>query len=159
MFVIFLFQTAQANLTSTTAVSDASVSKKSTPVSVSITKKEAVKKAAIEIHRKKQGLLDEQIQQQKLLLKKLESAETNAEKESIRALMKQFDATIVMLKDSLRLPSNVKSSNAAVVMASTSVKSPVITKLSQQDALKQRAQTLRKQIENLRAKTSTDMVC
>ncbi len=107
-------------------------------------KKEAAKKASIEIRRKKQDLLDEQIQQQKLLLKKLETAETNEEKESIRRLMKQVDSTIVVLKDSLRtLP----------------IKSTLLTtKISQQNFLKQRAEILKKQIENLRAKTSADMV-
>jgi hypothetical protein len=119
--------------------------KKSTIPSVpSIIKKEAAKKAAIEIRRKKQGLLEEQIQQQKLLLKKLETAETNEEKESIKRLMKQVDSTVVMLKDSFRTIS-VKSSSST-------------TKISQQDLLKQRAETLKKQIESLRAKTSADMV-
>lgn len=114
------------------------------PPAPSVVKKEAAKKAALEIRRKKQGLLEEQIQQQKLLLKKLESAETNEEKESIRSLMKQVDVTIVTLKDSLRqIP--IKSE-------------PSITKLSQQDELKRRAETLKKQIESLRAKTSADMV-
>lgn len=104
-------------------------------------KKEAAKKAAFEIRRKKQGLLGEQIQQQKLLLKKLETAESNEEKESIRALMKQVESTIVNLQESLRtIP--VKS----------------ISKMSQQDLLKQRAEKLKKELENLRAKTSADMV-
>jgi len=59
--------------------------------------------------------------------------------------MKQVDSTVVMLKDSFRtIP--VKSS-----LSST-------TKISQQDLLKQRAETLKKQIESLRAKTSADMV-
>ncbi len=107
-------------------------------------KKEAAKKASIEIRRKKQDLLDEQIQQQKILLKKLETTEINEEKESIRRLMKQVDSTIVVLKDSLRtLP----------------IKSTLLTtKISQQNFLKQRAEILKKQIENLRAKTSADMV-
>ena len=104
-------------------------------------KKDAAKKAAFEIRRKKQGLLEEQIQQQKLLLKKLETAEINEEKESIRALMKQVDSTIVKLKDSL----------GAMPVKSAS-------KLSQQDLLRQRAEKLRKELENLRAKTSADMV-
>ncbi|CAF0923485.1 unnamed protein product [Adineta steineri] len=118
--------------------------KKSTiPPVPSIIKKEAAKKAAIEIRRKKQGLLEEQIQQQKLLLKKLESSETNEEKESIRSLMKQVDTTIVTLKDSLR----------TIPIKPTS---PTI-KLSQQDILKQRQEILKKEIESLRAKTSADM--
>ncbi|CAF1004910.1 unnamed protein product [Adineta steineri] len=118
--------------------------KKSTiPPVPSIIKKEAAKKAAIEIRRKKQGLLEEQIQQQKLLLKKLESSETNEEKDSIRSLMKQVDTTIVTLKDSLR----------TIPIKSTS---PPI-KLSQQDILKQRQEILKKEIESLRAKTSADM--
>ena len=62
--------------------------------------------------------------------------------------MKQVDATIIMLKDSLRLTPSTKSSSTA-----TST-----TKISQQDILKQRAQTLQKQLETLRAKTSADMV-
>ncbi len=98
----------------------------------------------IEIRRKKQGLFEEQIQQQKLLLKKLETAETNEEKESIRSLMKQIDSTIATVKDSLR-PVPIKSSISTV-------------KISQQDLLKQRAEVLKKQIESLRAKTSADMV-
>jgi len=102
----------------------------------SLIKKEAAKKASIEIRRKKQGLLEGQIQQQKLLLKKLETSETNEEKESIRALMKQVDSTIVTLKDSLRT---------------------IPVKLSQQDLLKQREEKLKKELENLRAKTSADM--
>ncbi|CAF2531230.1 unnamed protein product [Rotaria sp. Silwood2] len=111
----------------------------------SIIKKEAAKKAAIEIRRKKQGLLEEQIQQQKLLLKKLETAETNEEKESILSLMKQVDSTVVMLKDSFRtIP--IKSSSSSLT-----------TKISQQDLLKKREETLKKQIESLRAKTSADM--
>lgn len=113
-----------------------------------ISKKDAAKKAVFEIHRKKQGLLEEQIQQQKLLLKKLETAENNTEKESIRSLMKQVDATIVTLKDSLRITPPAKSSTTQAPTA----------KLSQQDVLKQRAQTLQKQLETLRAKTSADMV-
>lgn len=104
-------------------------------------KKEAAKKAAFEIRRKKQGLLEEQIQQQKLLLKKLETAETNDEKESIRALMKQVESTIVNLQESLR----------TIPVKSTS-------KMSQQALLKQRAEKLKKELENLRAKTSADMV-
>lgn len=122
------------------------------PSPSTITKKDAAKKATLEIHRKKQGLLEEQIQQQKLLLKKLESAETNTEKESIRSLMKQVDATIVRLKDSLQLTPAMKPAAAAPV------KPPTNPKMSQQDALKQRAKTLQKQIESLRAKTSADMV-
>ncbi|CAF2066455.1 unnamed protein product [Rotaria magnacalcarata] len=113
------------------------------PPAPSVIKKEAAKKAAIEIRRKKQGLFEEQIQQQKLLLKKLETAETNEEKESIRSLMKQINSAVVILKDSFRtLP--IKSA-------------PSITKISQQDILKKRAETLKKQIESLRAKTSADM--
>ena len=88
--------------------------------------------------------MEEQIQQQKLLLKKLETADTNEGKESIRSLMKQVDSTIVTLKDSLRTVP-IKSSSSAV-------------KISQQDLLKQRAEVLKKQIECLRAKTSADMV-
>lgn len=135
--------------------------KKSTHIAPSITKKDAAKKAAFEIHRKKQGLLEGQIQQQKILLKKLESAETPTEKESIRTLMKQVDATVVSLKDSLRLTTPVKSSS--ITSSSTAAKAtgaaPTTTsKLSQQDVLKQRAETLKKQIESLRAKTSADMV-
>lgn len=129
--------------------------------SSTITKKDAAKKAAIEIHRKKQGLLEEQIQQQKLLLKKLETAETNTEKESIRSLMKQVDATIVTLKDSLRITPPIKSSStatSATAQPSKPVSSTTTTKISQQDALKQRAETLKKQLESLRAKTSADMV-
>lgn len=110
----------------------------------SLIKKEAAKKATIEIRRKKHGLLEEQIQQQKLLLKKLETSETNQEKESIRSLMKQVDSTIVTLKDSLRTI-HVKTP-------------PATTKISQQDLLKQRAATLKKELESLRAKTSADMV-
>ena len=121
-----------------------------------VAKKDAAKKAAMEIQRKKQVLLDGQIQQQKLLLKKFESAESNAEKDSIRALMKQVDATIVMLKDSLRSASTAKSAGPPTA-AALSRPAPV-PKLSQQDALKQRAQTLQKEIDKLRAKTSADMV-
>ncbi|CAF0868030.1 unnamed protein product [Adineta ricciae] len=119
------------------------------PPAPSVIKKEAAKKAAIEIRRKKQGLLEEQIQQQKLLLKKLETAETTEEKESIRSLMKQVDATIVTLKDSLHT-APIK----AVAAAAAATPAP---KVSQQDLLKQRAETLKKQIESLRAKTSADM--
>ena len=128
--------------------------------SSTITKKDAAKKAAMEIHRKKQGLLEEQIQQQKALLKKLETAESTTEKESIRSLMKQVDTTIVMLKDSLRLTPPVKpsSSTTAVAAAPLPTKPTSTTKMSQQDALKQRAKTLQKQLETLRAKTSADMV-
>jgi RNA-binding protein 26 len=129
--------------------------------SSTITKKDAAKKAAMEIHRKKQGLLEEQIQQQKALLKKLEIAESNTEKESIRSLMKQVDTTIVMLKDSLRLtpPVKLSSSTTAVAAAPPPPTKPTSTpKISQQDALKQRAKTLQKQLETLRAKTSADMV-
>jgi tRNA(Phe) wybutosine-synthesizing methylase Tyw3 len=122
-----------------------------------MTKKDAAKKAVIEIHHKKQGLLEEQIQQQKLLLKKLETAETTTEKESIRSLMKQFDTTIVMLKDSLRLTPPIKSSSTTAAPV-TSLKPSQTIKISQQDVLKQRAQTLQKQLETLRAKTSADMV-
>ncbi len=129
--------------------------KKATHPSSTIAKKDAAKKTTIEINRKKQGLLEEQIQQQKLLLKKLETAETNTEKESIRSLMKQVDATIVMLKDSLRLTPPVKSTTTTGAGA---VASKPATKISQQDALKQRAKTLQKQLETLRAKTSADMV-
>ena len=118
------------------------------PPAPSIIKKEAAKKAAIEIRRKKQGLLEEQIQQQKMLLKKLETAETNEEKESIRSLMKQVDTTIVTLKDSL---------HTAPIKATAAAAKPA-AKVSQQDLLKQRAETLKKQIESLRAKTSADMV-
>lgn len=128
--------------------------KKPTHPPSNIAKKDAAKKAASEINRKKQDLLQDQIQQQKLLLKKLESAENNTEKESIRSLMKQVDATIVMLKDSLRLTPAVKPTAAAVPTS----KPAVTPKISQQDVLKQRAKTLQKQIENLRAKTSADMV-
>ena len=85
--------------------------------------------------------MEGQIQQQKLLLKKLEAAETNEEKESIRALMKQVNSTIVTLKDSLK----------------TAPVKPT-SKLSQQDLLKQRAEKLKKELETLRAKTSADMV-
>jgi hypothetical protein len=115
--------------------------KPTTPSAPSTIKKEAAKKATIEIRRKKHDLFEEQIQQQKLLLKKLETAETNEEKESIRGLMKQVDSTIVMLKDSLR---------------TIPIKSPA--KISQQDVLKKRAETLKKELESLRAKTSADMV-
>ncbi len=133
--LIYLFQTSSK--------------KKSTiPPGPSIIKKEAAKKAAIEIRRKKYGLLEEQIQQQKLLLKKLEAAETNEEKESIRSLMKQVDSTVRLLKDSIRtIPIKLSSSSSSS-----------ITKISQQDLLKQRAEILKKQIESLRAKTSADMV-
>lgn len=58
--------------------------------------------------------------------------------------MKQVDATLVNLKDSIR-PAAVKSDSVA-------------TKESQQDLLKKRAEMLKKQIESLRAKTSADMV-
>ncbi|UJR08466.1 hypothetical protein I4U23_012735 [Adineta vaga] len=120
------------------------------PPAPSIIKKEAAKKAAIEIRRKKQGLLEGQIQQQKLLLKKLETAETNEDKESIRSLMKQVDTTIVTLKDSLHT-APIKSATAAVAVTTPPVK------VSQQDFLKQRAETLKKELETLRAKTSADM--
>jgi len=113
------------------------------PPTPSIVKKEAAKKAAIEIRRKKTGLLEEQIQQQKILLKKFETSETNEEKEAIRSLMKKVDVTIKTLKDSLQNPP-LKSTATA-------------PKLSQQDLLKQRAQILEKQLESLRAKTSADM--
>jgi hypothetical protein len=114
------------------------------PPTPSIVKKEAAKKAAIEIRRKKTGLLEEQIQQQKILLKKFETAETSEEKEAIRSLMKKVDVTIKTLKDSFQSPP-LKST-------------PTTPKLSQQDLLKQRAQILEKQLESLRAKTSADMV-
>lgn len=92
-------------------------------------------------------------------MKKLETAETNAEKESIRSLMKQVDTTIVMLKDSIRLAQSIKSSSAVPPVKPTPPPAATaITKISQQDVLKQRAQTLQKQIESLRAKTSADMV-
>ena len=117
---------------------------KKKPIVPSIIKKEAAKKAAIEIRRKKTGLLEEQIQQQKILFKKLETAETNEEKEAIRSLMKKVDATIQNLKESLQNPP-LKST-------------PTKPKLSQQDLLKQRAQILEKQLESLRAKTSAEMV-
>ena len=128
--------------------------KKPTHPSSAVAKKDAAKKAVSEINRKKQDLLQDQIQQQKLLLKKLESAETNVEKESIRSLMKQVDTTIVMLKDSLRLTPAAKP----IATVAPTAKPAAASKISQQDALKQRAKTLQKQIENLRAKTSADMV-
>ena len=106
-------------------------------------KKEAAKKACVEIRRKKQDLLDEQIQQQKLLLKKFEAAETPAEKDSIRSLMKQVDATIIRLKDSFQI---------------VPIKAPAAPKVNQQSLLKQREQALQKQLERLRAKASADMV-
>jgi len=57
--------------------------------------------------------------------------------------MKQVDSTINTLKDSLRtIP--IKSSSS-------------ITKISQQDLLKKREETLKKELESLRAKTSADM--
>jgi len=68
--------------------------------------------------------------------------------------MKQVDATIVTLKDSLRLTPPIKSSSTTVPTS----KQTITPKISQQDALKQRAQTLQKQLETLRAKTSADMV-
>lgn len=113
------------------------------PSGPSVVKKEAAKKACVEIRRKKQDLLDGQIQQQKLLLKKFEAAETPAEKESIRSLMKQVDATIIRLKDSFQ---------------TVPVKAPAAPKVNQQSLLKQREQALQKQLERLRAKTSADMV-
>jgi hypothetical protein len=70
--------------------------------------------------------------------------------------MKQVDATIVTLKDSLRLTPPIKSSSSTT--APPPSKLTVTPKISQQDALKQRAQTLQKQLETLRAKTSADMV-
>lgn len=106
-------------------------------------KKEAAKKAAIEIRRKTTGLLEKHIQQQKVFLKKLEGAETPEERDAIRALMKQADATITALKDSLR---------------ETAVKTPTPQKLSEQDLLKHREEILKKKIETLRAKTSAGMV-
>ena len=129
----------------------APVPKKAALASSSITKKDAAKKAAMELHRKKHDLLEEQIQQQKQLLKKLEVAENTVEKESIRALMKQVDATVVRLKDSLRITPPVKTVTPVPAK-------PAAPKISQQAVLKQRAQTLQKQIETLRAKTSADMV-
>jgi predicted metal-dependent hydrolase len=66
--------------------------------------------------------------------------------------MKQVDVTVVMLKDSLRITPAVKSTTAAVAKPAST------TKISQQDVLKQRAKTLQKQLETLRAKTSADMV-
>lgn len=113
------------------------------PPGPSIVKKEAAKKACVEIRRKKHDLLDEQIQQQKLLLKKFEHADTPAEKESIRSLMKQVDATVIRLKDSFQ---------------TVPIKAPAAPKLNQQSLLKQREQALQKQLERLRAKTSADMV-
>ncbi len=159
IFLSFDFQTPQPTSTTNPPV-PASVPvppspKKPTLPTSTVAKKDAAKKAAMEIHRKKQGLLEEQIQQQKLLLKKLESAETNTEKESIRALMKQFEATIVMLKDSLRVTPPIKSTSTVTAALKPTTTTP---KISQQDALKQRAQTLQKQLETLRAKTSADMV-
>jgi hypothetical protein len=68
--------------------------------------------------------------------------------------MKQVDATIVMLKDTLRLTPAAKPTTPAAVAP---VSKPS-TKISQQDALKQREKTLQKQLETLRAKTSADMV-
>jgi len=68
--------------------------------------------------------------------------------------MKQVDATIVTLKDSLRITPPAKSSTTTTT---TTAAAPV-AKLSQQDLLKKRAQTLQKQLETLRAKTSADMV-
>jgi len=67
--------------------------------------------------------------------------------------MKQVDATIVTLKDSLRITPPAKSSTTTTTAAAAPV-----AKLSQQDLLKKRAQTLQKQLETLRAKTSADMV-
>lgn len=69
--------------------------------------------------------------------------------------MKRFDATIVMLKDSLRLTTTAKSAGPPAATASS--RPAPAPKLSQQDALKQRAQTLQKEIDKLRAKTSADM--
>ena len=66
--------------------------------------------------------------------------------------MKQVDATIVTLKDSLRITPPAKSSTTTTAAAAP------VAKLSQQDLLKKRAQTLQKQLETLRAKTSADMV-
>ncbi len=61
--------------------------------------------------------------------------------------MKQVDSTVRLLKDSIRtIPIKLSSSSLS------------ITKISQQDLLKQRAEILKKQIESLRAKTSADMV-
>jgi hypothetical protein len=111
----------------------------------------------MEIRRKKHGLLEEQIQQQKALLKKLEASATSVEKESIRSLMKQVDTTIVMLKDSLHLTPLIKASSTTIP-AAVPLKPTSVTKISQQDVLKIRAQTLQKQIDTLRAKTSADMV-
>ena len=142
--------------TSTSVTTAAPVPKKPMATTPTVAKKDAAKKAAMEIQRKKQALLDGQIQQQKLLFKKFESAESNGEKDSIRALMKQVDATIVMLKDSLRSASTAKS--AGPPAAAVSSRPAPAPKLSQQDVLKQRAQTLQKEIDKLRAKTSADMV-
>lgn len=140
--------------TNTTTVSapnpTAAFTKKSPLLSTNLTKKEAAKKAALEIHRKKQDLLDAQIQRQKLLLKKFEAAETAAEKDSIRSLMKQVDAAIIALKDSLRLTTPTQST-----VASSTVNAK---KMSQQDVLKQRAESLKKQIETLKANASAVMV-
>jgi len=62
--------------------------------------------------------------------------------------MKQVDSTVRLLKDSIRtIPIKLSSSSSSS-----------ITKISQQDLLKQRAEILKKQIESLRAKTSADMV-
>jgi len=75
--------------------------------------------------------------------------------------MKQVDATVVALKDSLRLTPPIKSSSSSsstAAAASSSSKPTTATKISQQDVLKKRAQTLQKQLETLRAKTSADMV-
>jgi hypothetical protein len=57
--------------------------------------------------------------------------------------MKKIDSHVVIIKDSLR---------------TIPVKSSLVPKMSQQDVLKQRTQTLQKQIDTLRAKTSADMV-
>ena len=141
---------------STSLTTAAPVPKKPLVPTPTVAKKDAAKKAAMEIQRKKQALLDGQIQQQKQLFKKFESADSNTEKESIRALMKQVDATIVMLKDSLRLTSTAKLAGPTTAAASS--RPAPAPKLSQQDALKQRAQTLQKEIDKLRAKTSADMV-
>ncbi|CAF4729953.1 unnamed protein product, partial [Rotaria socialis] len=147
--------TTVANVPPTNKSTIVPTSKKPTIVSATMTKKDAAKKATMEIHRKKQGLLEEQIQQQKTLLKKLETAETHAEKESILALMKQINSTIIKIKDSLSITPPIKASSTTVPAKSTTA--PPATKISQQDVLKQRAQILQKQLESLRAKTSADM--
>lgn len=71
--------------------------------------------------------------------------------------MKQVDATIVKIKDALRLTPSIKPSATAGTTKPTTVVPPK-AKISQQDVLKQRAETLKKELETLRAKTSADMV-